>query len=336
MKYIYSVLCAALCAGAVSCTNTEQFRVNGTIEGNPSLNLRVGYYADGAYRTQITAAREGEFEFFGTARQPAIVEIYDYDYKLLGRLYARNGQTLDVKLARANPYDIEISGDDTSSEWARFLRQNTDSLQAGALAANSVIARYIDSHRDNIVSTLLLTTAFDSAVQPELADSLLAMIEPQARPSTLTDGYNYLLQRIVSETASEPMLPVKYLDLNDSIRTFRPADKAYSLVVMSDERSGRADSILPMLRRIEKQKYKRLAVLDLGLAPDINDWKRYTTPDSAKWAQAWVRGGLVAASVERLAVPRLPFYIVCDSTGTQLCRTPWASVASETLKKLLD
>ena len=40
-----------------SCTDTEQFRVNGIIEGKPTLNLRVGYYADGAYQTQITAAR---------------------------------------------------------------------------------------------------------------------------------------------------------------------------------------------------------------------------------------------------------------------------------------
>jgi len=334
MKKIHIGISAVLCLAAVACTNNEQFRVNGTIEGNPTINLRIGYYADGAYRTQITAAREGEFEFFGSARQPAVVDIYDYDYRLLGRVYARNGQTLDVKLARSNPFDITVSGDDISSQWADFLRQNVDSLQAGGSTANSVIARYIDSHRDNILSTLLLTTAFDSAIQPELADSLLAMIEPTARPSTLTDGYNYLLQRVVSETASEPVLPIRYLDGKDSVRTFSPADKAYSIIIMSDADSWRTDSVVPLIRRIEKEKIKNLAVLDLGLDTEYGEWKRYTMPDSAEWTQAWVPGGPVAASVERLAVPRLPYYVVCDSTGAQLLRTPWASVAGKYVKSL--
>lgn len=334
MKKAYLGISAALCLAAVACTNNEQFRVNGIIEGKPTLNLRIGYYADGVYRTQITAAREGEFEFFGSARQPAVVDIYDYDYRLLGRLYARNGQTLEVKLARSNPYDISISGDEVSSQWADFLRQNADSLQAGGLISNGVIARYIDSHRDNILSTLLLTTTFDSAIQPELADSLLAMIEPAARPSTLTDGYNYLLQRVVSETASEPVLPVHYLDRDDSVRVFKPSDKAYSIILMSDADSWRADSVVPFIRRIEKEKHKKLALLDLGLDAEFAEWKRITAPDSAKWAQAWVPGGVVAASVERLAVPRLPYYVVCDSTGEQLCRTPWASVAEKFLESI--
>lgn len=334
MKKAYIGISAVLCIAAAACTNTEQFRVNGTIEGNPTINLRIGYYADGAYRTQITAAREGEFEFFGSARQPAVVDIYDYDYRLLGRLYARNGQTLEVKLARSNPYDISISGDEVSSQWADFLRQNADSLHAGGPAANGIIARYIDTHRDNILSTLLLTTSFDSAIDPELADSLLAMIEPAARPSTITDGYNYLLQRLVSETATEPVLPVRYLDRNDSVRTFKPSDKAYSIIVLSDADSWRADSVVPFIRRIEKDKNKKLAVLDLGLDADLAEWKRSTAPDSAAWAQAWVPGGVVAASVERLAVPRLPYYVVCDSTGEQLCRTPWASVAGKFLESL--
>lgn len=333
MKKTYMALALAL-AAAAGCTNNEQFRVNGTIEGDPTINLRVAYYADGAYRTQITAAREGEFEFFGSARQPAVVEIFDYDYRLLGRLYTANGQTLDVKLARSNPFDITVSGNETARAWADFLRANADTLSLGGEAANAVIARYIDSHRDNILSTLLLTTTFDSALQPVLADSLLAMIEPAARPSALTDGYNYLLQRLVAETAQAPVGDIRYLDRNDSVRTFSPADKAYSIVVMSADNSPRKDSIVPLLKRLEKKKNKSIAILDIGFEPDLNDWKRNTAPDSADWAQGWLPGGPAAPAVERLAVPRLPYYVICDSTGAQLCRTPWTSVAQAALDSI--
>ena len=160
------------------------------------------------------------------------------------------------------------------------------------------------------------------------------MIEPSARPSALTDGYNYLLQRVVAETASEPVLPIRYVDRNDSVRIFKPSDKPYSIILMSDADSWRGDSVVPLLRRLEKGKDKKLAVLDLGLDTDNADWKRYTGADSAAWTQAWVPGGPVAASVERLAVPRLPYFVVCDSTGTQICRTPWASVAGKFIESL--
>jgi len=42
-----------------ACSSDEQFRVSGTVEGNPTMNMRAGYYADGVYKTVITAVREG-------------------------------------------------------------------------------------------------------------------------------------------------------------------------------------------------------------------------------------------------------------------------------------
>lgn len=44
-----------------ACSSNEQFRVNGTVEGKPTMNMRAGYYADGVYKTVITAVREGKF-----------------------------------------------------------------------------------------------------------------------------------------------------------------------------------------------------------------------------------------------------------------------------------
>ena len=192
MRYI---LLFALALVLTCCTDNEQFRVNGVIEGNPTINLRVAYYADGAYQTQITAAREGKFEFYGSSRQPTVVEIYDYEYRLLGRVYAANGQTLDVKLARSNPYDLSVDGNETAKAWADFLRANADSLRADNAKANDIIGRYIAANPASTVSTLLLLTSFDSAAEPLMADSLLGLIAPEARPSALTDGYNYLLQK---------------------------------------------------------------------------------------------------------------------------------------------
>lgn len=319
MYRIISYLILALAAAA--CTDHEQFRISGTIADEPTMNIRVGYYADGAYRTLITVSEKGAFEFYGSSRQPTVVEIYDYEYRLLGRVYAANGQTLEVKLARSNPYALSVEGNETAKAWADFLRANADSLLSDPAKANRIIGRYISANPSDIVSTLLLITSFDSSAEPLAADSLLATIAPEARPSALTDSYNYLLQRVVAETADEHVLPFRYVTRKDSVRTFRPAGSALSLIAISNENSRRADSIVPLLRRLEKGRDKRkLSIIDLSVEAEGRDWKRNTATDSAAWEQGWTPGGIASPGIERLAIPSIPFFIVCDSTGSQLYR----------------
>ncbi|MDE6121566.1 MAG: hypothetical protein K2F63_07220, partial [Muribaculaceae bacterium] len=127
MKTFLTAVLAGLSLLLAGCTDTSQFRVNGTIAGKPTLNLRVGYYADGAYRTTVTAAREGEFEFYGTSRTPALVTVMDYDYRPLGALYAVNGETYEMTLDRDKPFSADVRGNDVNEEWSRFLRDKADS-----------------------------------------------------------------------------------------------------------------------------------------------------------------------------------------------------------------
>lgn len=327
MKKLIAAISAAVVLTA--CTDTDTFRVNGHIEGDPTINLRVGYYADGAYRTLITAAREGDFEFFGSARQPAIVTVFDYEYRPIASIYARNGNNYEISVDRSKPYAVKVSGDEISTAWADFLRDNADSLAAGSLEANRVVARYVENNPDKILSTILLTTTFDSRRQPALADSLLAMIAPEARPSGITEGYNSLLLRIVSETAADTVGSFRYFTHADSAATFNTGGDM-AVLVFSDVASPRSDSIVPFIRR----NYKDRRIADIGLDPEFGDWSRYTAPDSAKWTQGWLPGGPASPALERIAIPSLPFIVVTDSAGAQLLRTPWVAEAENYLKQL--
>lgn len=103
-----------------ACSSDEQFRVSGTVEGNPTMNMRAGYYADGVYKTVITAVREGKFEFTGIAPQPTVLELMDYDYHPLVRLYVKNGDTYDVRMNVQDIYDVDISGNSECSRWSAF------------------------------------------------------------------------------------------------------------------------------------------------------------------------------------------------------------------------
>ena len=236
-----------LLAAGISCTDNEQFRVNGTIEGKPTINLRAAYWADGAYRQLLTASRDGEFEFFGSSKTPAVVDIMDHEYRVIGRIYIANGQNVECTLDRSNPFNISASGNETVEKWTRFLKENADSLRSGSGTANAIIGRYVKANPADVVSTLLMLTAFDASADPAGADSLLFSIDVSARPSSLTSGYNFLLERLI--TAADTINPIVYFDAaTGKGATFRPEDSGRSMIVFSTEDS----------RYIARSRYRSL------------------------------------------------------------------------------
>lgn len=333
MKRIIPFLFLLLVLAA--CSADDQFRVNGSIEGKPTMNLRAGYYADGKYKTVITAVREGEFEFFGDAGQPSILEITDYDYRPIARLYVRNGQTYEIGLEQGKPYSVKASGNAENERWSAFLRENAEAL--AARKGNSLIESYIAGHPADVVSTLLLLTEYDASGRPFMADSLLASIDPDARPAFLTDGYGFMAQRVSHAVASADVLPLRYIDTRDSLMNFNPASQPYSLIALSLRESARRDSVVKTLRSLSR-KYtpRRLGILDFSLDADTMVWKRGIRADSASWKQGWVPGGVAGMTIDALGAPALPYLIVCDSTGRQLLRTPYAGVAEKYLNSLLS
>lgn len=329
-------ICLALASMALAsaCGDDEHFRVNGSIDGNPTMNLRVSWYADGNWHQLITAAREGAFEFAGAAPQGAVLEINDYENRLLGRTFVANGQELELHLDRANPWNIQASGNEVASAWADFLRSNADIANTGSHAVNSAIARYIGENPENMVSTLLLTANYDAAADLAGADSLLQLIATPARPAWLTESFNFMLQRMVQAGASEPVVPFRYLDRRDSLLMLRPADAPYTLLAFDNNRSGRADSIVPVLKQL-KSDHRRLGILEISLDSDSAEWKRNTRRDTATWSQGWGAEGFAARGVAHLGIPGVPFFIVCDSAGNQLLRTASITAAADSINSLM-
>ncbi len=327
MKYcniIKSVLAAAVLLSA-SCSDDERFRVSGHIEGNPTMNLRVGYYSRGAYQSLVTAAREGDFEFFGNSPQPAVIEIFDYDNRLLGRGYISNGQVLELRFDPADFYATEAEGNDVSSRWNAFLRSHGEALSTGDTVANRVIAEYIGTHPDDIVSTLLLTNHYNAGIDAAGADSLLELISATARPAALTESFNYQLQRLI--TATDTIGTLTYFD-GDSARTLNPSAHHATAIVL-DDRDSRTDSIKEALAAMHRRR--DATVLELGSDADMGMWRVHLTLDSAAWQRGWIASPLSSPQLEHLGITSVPFFLVCDSTGHIRYRGPSAAAARSIL-----
>lgn len=320
---------------ATSCGDSESFTVEGTIEGNPTLNLRYLYYSNNALQQGITAAREGKFTFKGSSQTPTVIEITDNDYRLIGRIYAVNGNRIECRLDRNNPNNINTEGNDVGERWSRFLRDNAEALASPG--ANTIIERYIADRPDDVVSTLLLVTSYNSAGNAARVDSLLETIATEARPSTLTDGYNYLLQRLVAAEATSEVRPIVYFNSRDSLETYNPSRSKYSLIAVRPSHFKVSDSITPELRSLAgKYKTRTLRIVDFSTETDTTVWKTEVRGDSASWSRGILVASVATPGIDRLGIPALPYFIVVDSTGTQHYRGQSVKAARADIERLLD
>lgn len=303
-----------------ACGDSESFTIEGTIEGNPTLNVRFIYSSGGTLVRGLTAARDGKFEYKGVAPTPTILDILDNDYRLMGRLYVSNGNRLTCHLDRTNPNAMTVSGNEVSERWAKFLNEKGEGLKSSQ--ANAIIEKYVADNPSDILSTLLILTSYDSSRDALRADSIMSSIDQSVRPSYLVDGFNSMLQRLVSQTATEPVVPIPFFNLKDSLVDFRPSARRWSVIALSDANSGRSDSILPVIRRLNAKKNRQsLQIVDFSVDRDTVTWHKSVRNDSASWSQAWVPGSIASPGIERLGVPSVPYFIVVDSTGAQALRT---------------
>lgn len=333
-KTILIALITLLATVISGCSGPDSFEVKGHVKGDATINLRALYYVDGALQSSIFPADRGSFSFKGRAPEGAVVEILDNDYRLLGRFYAENGDEIDVTIDPKSPAAMKVEkGNEAAIRWAQWLNANAKILDGrNSKAINALVAKYVKAHPQDIVSTLIVTTVYDASADPEGASRLLSSIAPEARPTTLTEALATLLTYADTSVGKRRVSPLTLMARNDTVTTFSPRKHRLSLLVFSDENSGRADSIVPALRRLRKAHTdKALGIIDISLDTDTLAWQSSTRSDTATWDVAWGTGGIASAALRPLAIPRLPYFIVTDSVGSQIYRG--ASI-SQALKKI--
>ena len=245
-----------------------------------------------------------------------------------------NGDEIDVTIDPKSPAAMKVEkGNEAAIRWAQWLNANAKILDGrNSKAINALVAKYVKAHPQDIVSTLIVTTVYDASADPEGASKLLSSIAPEARPTALTDAFATLLTYADTSAGKRRVSPLTLMAQGDTVTTFSPRKHRLSLLVFSDENSGRADSIVPALRRLRKAHTdKALGIIDISLDTDTLAWQSSTRNDTATWDAAWGTGGIASAALRPLAIPRLPYFIVTDSVGSQIYRG--ASI-SQALKKI--
>ncbi|MCM1504650.1 MAG: hypothetical protein NC127_05590 [Muribaculum sp.] len=320
-----------------ACDDDPEFRIEGTVEGLGTRNIVMTYVADRSVHTDGIVAIDGKFILVGASKTYTIVELSTAQHQLVGRVLIKNGQTLKCDFNLEDFFDQKVSGNKPSEQWSKFLRDNSDALRSGDhILNNRLVAEYVESHKDNILSSALMLTQFYAPDHESQADSIFATIAPEARPESLVDNYRLILSRINSAAFHGRIRTFTLTNLRDTTERYYAGRSSYTLFYFSGQGNEHRDTIYPTLRELHDSiNHRWIRVYEVSMAQDTSMWKRIARQDSVGWPRVWVPGGSANTTFDDLDIPRLPYYILSDSVGDTAYRGSSVKTATDTLFRRL-
>lgn len=324
MKLAGWLLMVVVAVMMASCGGSPEFRIDAASDDIGTQNVTFRYLdSDGAYRSETVTAVDGKFSYLGHIGGSTYVEVLDANGKLLGEFIADRGDNIKARFSVQNPENISIRGNKDSELLMEFMDKNRGSVIKGDTEGlNAAIDAFIRQNPKQFASTALLMQYFTVAGHEEQALELLQTIGEKYRPSSRVLGFEQMLNQSLSATeASIDSLQV--FSRRDTAEVFTVRGAKLNLLIVSDNETRAADSVV---RLISTSTSPGLRIVDLGCDRDTLLWgvSLRGLPDDypSEVVHYWLPAGYATAELAATAPSSVPFFIVADSLGHVLHRTP--------------
>ncbi|MCM1450546.1 MAG: hypothetical protein NC082_09390 [Clostridiales bacterium] len=321
MKTLYAFLIISVSSLLCACGGADSFQVMVTVEGLGTQNVRA-VYNDGV-RTNIVPAMaiDGKFQFICSSDVPVAIDLYTRSLARIGSVVAVNGDNVEASFTMNEPGTMNIKGNDISEQLSEFYRKNATIINEGnGEVINKAIADFVGRNSGNPVSLFLILSLFDTSVHPELADSLLTVIDYDRRNlGEMVAGYKALLD--IHPDSVNRFLPISLYTIGDSMTTIRPIDGKGVLLAITDAVGfGTPDSLIARFNNIQSRLKGVARVTHFTVANDSVAWANAGHDVKPKFTRCWDPMGVAIPEFACLSINRVPWYVSADSTGVIIYR----------------
>lgn len=313
------------------CGKPQQFTLSGELDNLRDRGVTAIWYDGSAMQSMPLMIAEGKnYRFQGNANRPVAITLMLSDGSVAGTVILSNGDNVKLKADADAPWLGEVTGSKSTAALYAFMAEHSGDPVS---ELNELIAQYVNSHLESPESSVLMTFFFHVPGNESRADSLIRAIKPQARPASLTAGFQQMLGRQLSADAVNQLSSMNFVDAEGEARRFAPSMHSYSLLAIVADNKRQIDSLDRAINSLPELPKRRFHVLELSTAPDSTNWALSIRGDSVARDRVWAPAILADARMQKLAVPDVPFFILVDSVGNQLIRTRSVSAAMKELRK---
>ena len=333
MKTFFAILSVVATLLLSACGGGDTFRINGEVEGMGTRSLKLYYYDGDRLKTGMATALDGKFQYEGRASRPVLIAVSTNQGTPIGYLMAENGDAITVKFFSGRPVMMEVSGNAASEKYASFVKENYNLVAAGASdSLNMAVEKFMAGNNRDMASAMVLALHYDLKNCPPRADSLLASLDPKARPSQITAGYTAMLQRAVTDTINL-IKPLQMYTPGDSMTTVNPANYDATLIMFYDNRDFFTAAVKDSLNSIAADRKQKVAILNVSLAVDTAKWKKPLADSDIKGKELWMPGSVSSPALRQFGLEEVPAVVLLDSLGTVIYKGNSFDNAIKTLRE---
>lgn len=321
-----------------SCSDKTEFIIEGSIKGVDSQSVTLTYYTKGGLKHNTIKAIEGQFQFIGESLAPtmAIISISPTGDRI-ATLVVKNGDKIIITADLDNLLTPQIEGNQESEKIARWIAENAETiLSKRPEKINSAIKEYVSKHRSDLSATAILTSYYLTDGYESSADSLLSILNAEARRPEMVQGFNNVIADFIGAQISGPVPFMSLYSVSDSMININPLRHTTTLLCFLDENRQTRDSVVKQMKSLNsKYTLRELMQAEISIAPDSMSWRKSLGKDTVDWAQTWVQGSVAAAPIRKLGVRQVPYFIAADSTGHSIYRGSSITSARQAIEKIL-
>lgn len=340
MKFVAAIVAAVLqlvvaLVGLVSCNSEPEFRVRGEINGLGTQNLRVTLYSGNGVRQQSAQAIDGKFQFQAKTEGPVAGELYTNAGVLIARFIANRGDNLALKLSATDPAIYEADGNAACEELAEFIVGNAEIIAGNnQRLLNDAVERFVGKHAKSLASGVVISAYYDPLGDEKRLGEMIDRLDRKAKPMWLVRSMEQpMVQAAMADTAKIAPLRLFAYD-GDRGAALSPKGSKMLLMAFTDAASRRSDSVANLIAKLANEREEgSLRIADISFDPDTATWKGSLRehPAPERVGSYWAVGGAATPGVIDLAIGGLPYFVLVDSTGTVMTRTPFVTAVAKKL-----
>jgi len=316
-----------------SCSS-DSFKVSAKLKGLGQQNVRVVYCnADGGFTDAWVTAKKDELAITGTCTSPTILMVYNSMSVPIMRLVVSSGDNLDITGSVTEQYNLQVKGSETMKKWNDFIvKHKSDYISSNTTKLNAAIEKYVKDNPKDMVSTLLVLIDYAPTDDGNNVARLLEIIDNSAKPETLMESYNVMMNRVKKGETSITSLNLLEMKSGDFESVRFTGGKPNVILfwdkeLMTHERSTAFDELKAL-------DTTRVHVVDINIDSDSTMWHNNVATTGATWRHYWVPGSMMNSEIMKLNVTSTPTFIVTDSLGKQKYRGADAIKARKTAESL--
>lgn len=321
----------------------DVFVIKGEINNLGGRPLFAVYNTDIGVAIDTLIPLDGKIEMIGTSTEVVPVQLYQYGWQPFMRLYLCNGERVELKGDAKLPYEIEMKGNSLNRNLWKFVSEHNEifadfyayGLQSELSPAldnvykqkvarlDSLLISYIENNPNDVMSSILIGDYLLRYDNYALCDTLWQQLHEKARLPYIARTMEHLSQELSINKENNKLPYMRMLNERDSISYVSTRNSKATLLCIWQAQDKDAEVMHRVLqhytRRYDEQQ---LQVVAMSFDRDTASWHRVVDSDTSRVVDMWSDALYTSDMLSKYKVTRLPVYMLGDSLGNILVRTP--------------